>query len=44
MPELVESFRKLADSSALWARLVGTFYKPIQSSPVPDEQGDNQQA
>jgi hypothetical protein len=28
MPELSESFRNLADSSAVWARLVGTFYRP----------------
>jgi hypothetical protein len=44
MPELSESFRKLADSSALWARLVGTFYNPIHIPPMPDERGENQQA
>ncbi len=43
MPELAESFRKLADSSAYWARLVGSFYKHIHNPPMPEGPGEVQQ-
>jgi hypothetical protein len=42
MPELSESFRKLADSGVVWARLVGTFHKLIHIPPMPDERREIQ--
>jgi len=41
MSELFESFRNLADSGALWSRLVGKFRRPIQSPPAPDERSED---
>jgi hypothetical protein len=43
MPELSDSFRKLADTSALWARLIGTFHDTRNIPPMPDERDENQQ-